>query len=91
MLLGLPIKWTEKTPALGTQGDIILMNPKWYYIGSRQGVSIATSEHIHFLQNRTVFRCCMRLDGQEKLPAPVFAKDGTNQVSPFVVLGAAAT
>ena len=91
MLLGLPIKWTEKTPALGSQGDIILMNPKWYYIGSRQGVSIATSEHIHFLQNRTVFRCCMRLDGQEKLPAPVFAKDGVNQVSPFVVLGAAAT
>lgn len=90
-LLGLPIKWTEKTPGLGSQGDIILMNPKWYYIGQRQGVSVATSEHVRFLQNQVVYKCVMRLDGQEKLNAPVFAKDGTNQISPFVVLGAAAT
>ena len=90
-LLGLPIKWTEKTPALGTQGDIILMNPKWYYIGTRQGVSIATSEHYRFRYNRIAYKCVMRLDGQEKLPAPVYAKDGVNQTSPFVVLGAGAT
>jgi len=90
-IFGLPVRWTEKTPTLGAQGDIILMNPKWYYIGRRQGVTVATSEHVRFLHNQIVYKCVMRLDGQEKLPAPVFAKDGQNQISPFVELGAAAT
>ena len=90
-ILGRPVRWTEKTPTLGNQGDIILMNPAWYYIGQRQGVTVAMSEHVRFLHNQVVFKCVMRLDGQEKLPAPVFAKDGVNQFSPFVELGAGAT
>jgi len=90
-IFGLPVRWTEKTPTLGTQGDIILMNPAWYYIGQRQGVTIGTTDHLLFRYNRRAYRCVMRLDGQEALPAPIFLKDGANQVSPFVVLGAAAT
>ncbi len=90
-IFGLPVRWTEKTPTLGSQGDIILMSPSWYYIGQRQGVSIASSEHYKFRYNQTAYRCVMRVDGQEKLPAPVYAKGGTNQTSPFVVLGAGAS
>ena len=90
-IFGRPVKWTEKTPTLGTQGDIIFMNPAWYYIGTKQGVTIASSEHFLFRSNRIAYRCVMRVDGQEKLPAPVFLKDGENQVSPFVVLGAPIT
>lgn len=90
-IFGLPVKWTEKTPTLGAMGDIILMNPQWYYIGQKQGVSIASSEHFLFRQNRIAYRCVMRVDGQEKLPASVFAKDGVNQFAPFVELGAGAS
>ena len=90
-IFGKPVRWTEKVPTLGTRGDIGLYNPDWYYIGQREGVSIATSEHFLFTSNQTVYRCSMRVDGQEKLPAPIYLKDGTAQVSPFVVLAAAAT
>ncbi len=90
-LKNFPWTFTEKTPTLGIQGDVILADWSWYYIGDKQEISVAMSEHVRFLQNQVVYKFVMRLDGQEKLPAPIFLKDAANQVSPFVVLGAAVT
>ena len=90
-LKNFPWTFTEKTPTLGIQGDVILADWSWYYIGDKQEISIAMSEHVRFLQNQVVYKFVMRLDGQEKLQAPIFLKDAVNTVSPFVILGAAAT
>ena len=65
MLLGYPIVLSDgKTYALGTTGDVILCNPKWYFIGDRRRFTIDTSEHYLFRHNRTAIRVCGRLDGQ---------------------------
>jgi len=90
-LLGLPYVFTEKTPILGSQGDIILADENFYYVVEEGGISIAQSEHVYFLQNQTAFKFFLKVDGQEKLAAPVYLKDGATEVSPFVILGAAAT
>lgn len=90
-LLGFPWMFTEKTPRLGLRGDVILADWKWYLIGNKQELSIASSEHVRFLYNQLVLKFVMRVDGQEKLPAPIFLKDGITEVSPFVVLSAAGT
>lgn len=89
-LFGRPIIWTEKTPTLGLQGDILLADFRWYYIGDKQDVMIGSSADYLFRQNRIAYRCSLRVDGQEAISAPIFLKDGLNQVSPFVVLGAGA-
>jgi HK97 family phage major capsid protein len=48
-LLGRPAFPTEKVPALGTKGDLMLLDPSLYIIGDRMSVEIAASEHVNFL------------------------------------------
>ena len=90
-ILGFPYMFTEKTQTLGRRGDVILADWEWYFIGNKSELSIASSEHVLFLLNQKVIKFVMRVDGQEKLPAPIFLKDGITEVSPFVVLAAAGT
>src|SRR5262249_44717493 len=45
-LLGRPAFPTEKLPALGTRGDLILIDPALYVIGDRMQVEAAASEHV---------------------------------------------
>jgi len=65
MLLGYPIVLSDgKTYALGSKGDVILCDPKWYFIGDRRRFTIDTSPHYKFRSNRTAIRVCGRLDAQ---------------------------
>jgi len=86
-LLGYPIIWTEKLPALGTNGDVLLADFNYYVIGERKGLTIAYSEHYLFRTNQWAWKCVSRVDGKPWLNAPIQGRDGTN-VSPFIILGA---
>jgi HK97 family phage major capsid protein len=85
-LLGRPVYPTEKVPALGTKGDLMLMDPSFYVIGDRQQIEIAASEHVNFLKNQMTWRVVERVDGQPWMDKPVTLQDGSTTVSPFVVL-----
>ena len=85
-LLGRPVFPTEKLPALGTKGDLMLLDPSFYVIGDRMQIEIATSEHVNFLKNQMTWRVVERVDGQPWLDKPVTLQDTVTQVSPFVVL-----
>jgi HK97 family phage major capsid protein len=85
-LLGRPVFPTEKVPALGTKGDLMLLDPSFYVIGDRMQVEIAASEHVNFLKNQMTWRVVERVDGQSWLDKPVTLQDGATQVSPFVIL-----
>lgn len=63
-ILGLPYDITDKLPAVGVKGDIILANLPAYFIGDRGGLSVASSIHDRFRQDETVFRFVKRVDGQ---------------------------
>jgi HK97 family phage major capsid protein len=85
-LLGRPAIPTEKQPALGTKGDLMLYDPRFYVIGDRMQIEIAASEHVNFLKNQMTWRVVERVDGQPWLEKAITLQDGSSQVSPFVVL-----
>jgi HK97 family phage major capsid protein len=85
-LLGRPFRVTEKVPALGTKGDLSLIDPSFYVIGDRMSIEIAASEHVNFLKNQMTWRVVERVDGQPWMDKPITLQDTVTQVSPFVVL-----
>jgi HK97 family phage major capsid protein len=85
-LFGLPVRFTEKLPALGTKGDVMLIDPSLYVIGDRMQIEIAASEHVNFLKNQMTWRVVERVDGQPWLDNAITLQDGASTVSPFVVL-----
>jgi HK97 family phage major capsid protein len=85
-LFGLPVFTTEKLPALGNTGDVILIDPALYVVGDRMGLEIAASEHVNFLKNQMTWRVVERVDGQPWLEKPITLQDGASTVSPFVYL-----
>jgi HK97 family phage major capsid protein len=85
-LWGIPIKFTGKVPTLGNQGDLMLVDRRHYLIKDGVGPLVASSEHVNFLNNRTVIKIFKTVDGQPWNRAPLTLEDGATQVSPFVVL-----
>ncbi len=85
-ILGRPYAVTEKLPALGTSGDILLVDPKQYFSATRQDVEIAASEHYKFLNNQVAFRFLFRGDGTSWMDKPFTTQDQSTQLSPFVAL-----
>jgi len=89
-ILGKPVIWTERLPALGTKGDVSLVNLGEYYIKDGFGPFVAASEHVNFTQNKTVIKIFTNVDGKPALTAPIKGLDN-REYSPFVVLGDAAS
>lgn len=85
-ILGLPLYFTEKTPPMGTKGDVILVDPQGYLLGERMALEIAASPHVAFLAREMTYRFVARVAGQTVLDAPFTMLDGTNQLSTFAVL-----
>ena len=63
-LNGIPIRYTEHCNALGTEGDIILVDWRQYLIGRSTFTRSDSSIHIRFDYNQTAFRFVETLDGQ---------------------------
>jgi hypothetical protein len=75
-LLGRPAIPTEKLPALGTKGDLMLVDPSFYVIGDRMQIEIAASEHVNFLKCRFPW-------GRSKTISAACARRCTCALSPF--------
>lgn len=94
-LLGRPLVRTHKLPVLGTKGDICLVDPAYYLAGNLQGMTVASSTHYQFRNDLTAWRAVFRAAGTP-WPAGLFSMESsgaamTYRVSPFCVLGDAAT
>jgi len=85
-LFGHPLFFSEMCPALGTKGDLILVDWSKYLIGDREQITVDSSKHYKFQNDLTAWRAVKRVDGQPWLSAPLTYQDGSTQVSPFVVL-----
>ena len=87
-LFGLPVIWIQRgAAALGARGDVQLCDLSYYLIKDGSGPFIAASEHVHFLNNKTVVKAFTNVDGQPWLTEPFVGEDG-REYSPFVVLAA---
>lgn len=85
-LAGLPIVFTGKTAALGSTGDLLLVDFSYYLIKDGSGPFVAASEHVYFKQNKTVIKVFWNVDGKGWVNEPLTLEDGSTKVSPYIAL-----
>lgn len=85
-MLGLPIIVSEKARAVGTAGDVNLVDFGFYLVGDRQAMSARQSEDFRFQNDITAFRVIERVDGRPWLPSAITPQNGGATLSPFVQL-----
>ena len=86
-ILGLPVFWYERMPALGTKGDLVLVNLDYYLIKDGSGPFFGASDQVYYTTNKTVFKIFFNVDGQPWLKEPMPLEGSpANTVSPFVIL-----
>lgn len=86
-LLGVPLMFNDRSPALGSEGDLVLVDCSYYLIKDGSGPFVDASPHMYFTSNQTVIKIFWNVDGKPWLSAPLPLEGATsNTVSPFVVL-----
>ena len=87
-LAGRPVVFNEFSPTLGSLGDLILWDPQDYLYWEGAGVEGASSIHVQFLTNQTVFRFLYRCDGMPASYSAITPAQGSVTVSPYIGLAA---
>jgi HK97 family phage major capsid protein len=86
-LLGRPFYTTEHVSALGTQGDLVAVDPQFFLIGDYLELTIeVATEGADFLFDQSQIRVKARLDGRPALASAVTPANSSATVSPIVVL-----
>jgi HK97 family phage major capsid protein len=90
-LFGRPVIPIEQCQTLGDKGDIILTDLSQYILIDKGGIQSASSIHVRFVNDESVFRFVYRVDGQPIWHSALTPFTGSaNTVSPFVTLDARA-
>jgi HK97 family phage major capsid protein len=85
-LRGKRILESDNCSALGTVGDINLVDLSQYMLAYKGGIDAATSIHVQFLTAQNCFRFIFRANGMPKRRAALTIKNSANQRSSFVTL-----
>lgn len=86
-ILGMPVFWSQRNPALGSEGDLMLVNLSYYLIKDGSGPYVEASPHVYFTSNKTVIKAFWNVDGDGWLQDKIALEGSTaNTLSPFVVL-----
>lgn len=83
-----PIRVTQHAKSFTNQGDLMLMDPYYVRSISKDAMETASSMHLYFDADATAFRTTFRVDAQPKIVNPIAPFNGSNNLSPFVQLGA---
>jgi HK97 family phage major capsid protein len=87
MLKGKPVYYNEFSAALGTAGDITLIDPAQYAVAVKStGVRSAVSTHLRFDYDEQVFKFVYRMDARPYWDAALTRYKGGNTLSPIVVI-----
>lgn len=86
-LFGIPLVFSDRLPALGTKGDLCLLDLSYYVVKDGSGPWIDLSTDFLFTQDKSVFKLVWNVDGKAWLTEPLRLEgDSAQQVSPFVIL-----
>jgi len=85
-IFGKPVVETEFNATLGTVGDIVAADMSEYLYWEKGGEQAASSIHVQFLTDETVFRFIYRCDGQTSMASALTPYKGSNTTSAFVAL-----
>jgi HK97 family phage major capsid protein len=85
-LAGYPIFFSFRQPALGSEGDLMLVDASYYIIKDGSGPFVQASEHVNFTADQTIIKMTWNVDGQPWVKTPILAEDSSSTVSPYIVL-----
>jgi HK97 family phage major capsid protein len=86
-LLGIPVLFHDRSPALGTAGDLVLADLSYYLIQDGSGPYVMSSDGYYFTSNKIIIKAFWNVDGKPWLSAPIpLEGSAANTVSPFIVL-----
>lgn len=83
-----PIMVTQHAKSFTNQGDLLLLDPYYIRSISKDLLATAVSLHLYFDSDAAAFRTTSRVDAQPKIVNPIAPFNGSNNLSPFVQLGA---
>lgn len=86
MLLGRPLIYSDYCEAVGTPGDLVLVNWGEYATADKGGAQQASSIHLRFDFDETAFRITYRFDGSPLWKTSVTPYKGAAARTPFVLL-----
>jgi len=78
-MMGRPLYFSEKVPALGDQGDLLLADFSQYYFGMRADVRMARSEAVRWSEDIVSWKFTIRADGRGSWKSAVTPKYGSTQ------------
>ncbi len=81
-----PVLFEDSCSALGTKGDILLVDPFQYILLTKGAAKQNWSIHVEFLTDQNCFRLVFRCNGAPKVNKPLKIKNSTKPRSPFVAL-----
>ena len=84
-MLGFPVLFTEKTSALGTEGDLILTDLSQYAVGMRKEVVLDSTNAQSWMTDERDYRAIVRVDGQSLWDSVLTPKHG-DTLSPVITL-----
>ena len=85
-VLNKPVLFEDSCSALGTKGDILLVDPFQYILLTKGAAKQDCSIHVEFLTDQNCFRMVFRCNGAPKVSKPLTIKNSTKPRSPFVAL-----
>lgn len=87
-VLNKPVLFEDSCSALGSKGDINLVDPMYYILLTKGTAKQDWSVHVEFLTDQNCFRMVYRCNGAPKIEKPLTIKNSTKTRSPFVTLAA---
>jgi HK97 family phage major capsid protein len=88
-IFGIPLTYNQRSPILGSKGDLVLADLSYYLIKDGSGPIVSASQETYYTTNRTLFKIVWNVDGQPWLKKPIpLEKSATSLISPFVALNA---
>ena len=83
---GRPVLPSDHCSTLGTEGDIILANWKYYMSINKGQVNQLSSPHVEFLRDILVLKFTFRVNGRSAYDEPIRTEQSASTRSPFITL-----
>lgn len=87
-VLNKPVLFEDSCSALGSKGDVNLIDPYQYILLTKGTAKQDWSIHVEFLTDQLCFRMVFRCNGAPKVESPLTIKNSTKTRSPFITLAA---
>lgn len=87
-VLNKPVLYEDSCAAVGSVGDVLLIDPTQYILLTKGTARQDWSVHVEFLTAQNCFRMIFRCNGAPKVNTPLTIKNSTKTRSPFITLAA---